>query len=69
MVYVVLTPIMQFYFYIIDRKITGTKWSRELALLLHKEKTKSLRRLDPGSPQKMALAQHYLLRSNHTVNQ
>jgi hypothetical protein len=28
---------MQFYFYIIDRKVMGTKWSRALALLLHKE--------------------------------
>jgi hypothetical protein len=29
---------MQFYFYRIDRKVMGTKWSRALALLLHKEK-------------------------------
>jgi hypothetical protein len=28
---------MQFYFYIIDRKVMGTKWSRALALLLYKE--------------------------------
>jgi hypothetical protein len=28
---------MQFYFYIIDRKVMGTKWSRPLALLLCKE--------------------------------
>jgi hypothetical protein len=28
---------MQFYFYRIDRKVMGAKWSRELALLLHKE--------------------------------
>jgi hypothetical protein len=28
---------MQFYFYIIDRKVMGAKWSRALALLLHKE--------------------------------
>jgi hypothetical protein len=27
----------QFYFYRIDRKVMGTKWSRALALLLHKE--------------------------------
>jgi hypothetical protein len=33
-----LAPIMQFYFYKIDRKVLGTKWSRALALLLHKEK-------------------------------
>jgi hypothetical protein len=29
---------MQFYFYRIDRKIVGAKWSRALALLLCKEK-------------------------------
>jgi hypothetical protein len=29
---------MQFYFYRIDRKSNGTKWSRALALLLRKEK-------------------------------
>jgi hypothetical protein len=28
---------MQFYFYIIDRKVMGAKWSRALALLLRKE--------------------------------
>jgi hypothetical protein len=32
-----LAPNMQFYFYRIDRKVMGAKWSRELALLLHKE--------------------------------
>jgi hypothetical protein len=32
-----LAPNMQFYFYRIDRKVMGTKWSRALALLLHKE--------------------------------
>jgi hypothetical protein len=33
----VLAPNMQFYFYIIDRKVMGAKWSRALALLLRKE--------------------------------
>jgi hypothetical protein len=28
---------MQFYFYRIDRKVMGAKWSRELALPLRKE--------------------------------
>jgi hypothetical protein len=28
---------MQFYFYRIVRKVIGAKWSRALALLLHKE--------------------------------
>jgi hypothetical protein len=28
---------MQFYFYRIDRKLMGAKWSRALALLLRKE--------------------------------
>jgi hypothetical protein len=28
---------MQFYFYRIDRKVMGAKWSRTLALLLRKE--------------------------------
>ena len=32
-----LAPSMQFYFYRIDRKVMGTKWSRALALLLCKE--------------------------------
>jgi hypothetical protein len=34
---VALVPNMQFYFYRIDRKIMGAKWSRALALLLCKE--------------------------------
>jgi hypothetical protein len=33
----VLAPNMQFYFYRIDRKVMGAKWSRALALLLCKE--------------------------------
>jgi hypothetical protein len=32
-----LAPNMQFYFYIIDMKVMGAKWSRALALLLCKE--------------------------------
>jgi hypothetical protein len=32
-----LPPNMQFYFYRIDNKVMGTKWSRVLALLLCKE--------------------------------
>jgi hypothetical protein len=32
-----LDPNMQFYFYRIDRKVMSAKWSRALALLLHKE--------------------------------
>jgi hypothetical protein len=38
MVCVALAPIMQFYFYRIDRKVMDAKWSRALALLLRKEK-------------------------------
>jgi hypothetical protein len=34
---IALTPNMQFYFYKIDRKVMGAKWSRALALLLRKE--------------------------------
>jgi hypothetical protein len=37
-VYAALAPNMQFYFYRIDRKVMGVKWSRALALLLCKEK-------------------------------
>jgi hypothetical protein len=33
----VLAPNMQFYFYRIDRKVMGVKWSRALALLLRIE--------------------------------
>jgi hypothetical protein len=36
-VYATLAPNMQFYFYRIDRKVMGAKWSRALALLLRKE--------------------------------
>jgi hypothetical protein len=36
-VYAALAPNMQFYFYIIDRKVMDAKWSRALALLLCKE--------------------------------
>jgi hypothetical protein len=32
-----LAPNMQFYFYRIERKVVGAKWSRALALLLCKE--------------------------------
>jgi hypothetical protein len=32
-----LAPNMQFYFYKIERKVMGAKWSRALALLLCKE--------------------------------
>ena len=32
-----LAPNMQFYFYRIDRKVMGTKWTRALALLLCNE--------------------------------
>jgi hypothetical protein len=32
-----LAPNMKFYFYKIDRKVIGAKWSRALALLLCKE--------------------------------
>jgi hypothetical protein len=32
-----LAPNMQFYFYRIDRKVMGAKWSRALVLLLCKE--------------------------------
>jgi hypothetical protein len=37
-----LAPNMQFYFYRIDRKVMGTKWSRALALLLCKEERRLL---------------------------
>jgi hypothetical protein len=32
-----LAPNTQFYFYRIDKKVMGAKWSRALALLLRKE--------------------------------
>jgi hypothetical protein len=35
-------PIMQFYFYRIDRKVMDAKWSRALASLLWKEKIRVL---------------------------
>jgi hypothetical protein len=36
---------MQFYFYRIDRKVMGAKWSRALALLLYKEEPGILKSL------------------------
>jgi hypothetical protein len=56
----VLAPNMQFYFYRIDRKVMGAKWSRSLALLLRKEERGLSRRLGPESPQRIALVQRYL---------
>jgi hypothetical protein len=40
-----LAPNMQFYFYRIDRKVMGAKWSRALALLLCKEERGLLKSL------------------------
>jgi hypothetical protein len=40
-----LAPSMQFYFYRIDRKVMGAKWSRALALLLRKEERGILKSL------------------------
>jgi hypothetical protein len=42
-----LAPNMQFYFYRIDRKVMGAKWSRALALLLCKEERGLLKGLVP----------------------
>jgi hypothetical protein len=36
---------MQFYFYRIDKKVMGAKWSRALALLLRKEERGILKSL------------------------
>jgi hypothetical protein len=36
---------MQFYFYRLDRKVMGAKWSRALALLLRKEERGILKSL------------------------
>jgi hypothetical protein len=41
---------MQFYFYRIDKKVMGAKWSRALTLLLRKEEWRLLQRVGPGSP-------------------
>jgi hypothetical protein len=41
-----LAPNMQFYFYRIDRKVMGAKWSGSLALLLRKEEQGLLEGLD-----------------------
>jgi hypothetical protein len=40
-----LAPNMQFYFYRIDRRVMGAKWSRVLALLLRKEERGILKNL------------------------
>jgi hypothetical protein len=42
-----LGPNMQFYFYRIDRKVMGTKWSRALALMLRKGERGLLEGLSP----------------------
>jgi hypothetical protein len=42
---VAFAPNMRFYFYRIDKKVMGTKWSRALALLLRKEEREILKDL------------------------
>jgi hypothetical protein len=52
-----LAPNMQFYFYRIDRKVMGAKWSRALDLLLCKEEW--------GLLEGLVLVQRYLMQSKH----
>jgi hypothetical protein len=59
-VYATLTPNMQFYFYRIDRKSNGHKMVKGTYLAAPQRKTGTPRRLGPGSPLRMALAQCYL---------
>jgi hypothetical protein len=65
---VVLAPILQFYFYIIDRKSNGYKMVKGTCLAAPQRKTGTPRRLGPRSPRRMAPAQRYLCKAN-TSNQ
>jgi hypothetical protein len=60
-----LAPIMQFYFYRIDRECNRRKMVKSTSLAALQRKTGTPRRLGPGSPQRTALAQRYLARSKH----
>jgi hypothetical protein len=60
-----LAPIMQFYFYRIDRESNGHKMVTGTCLATPKRKTGTPRRLGPGSPQRTASAQCCLTRSKH----
>jgi hypothetical protein len=51
-----LAPIMQFYFYIIDRKSNGRKIVKGTCLAAPQRKIGTPRRLGPGCPRRMALA-------------
>jgi hypothetical protein len=51
---VALAPIMQFYFYIIDRESNGCKMVKGTCLAAPQRKTGTPQRLGPGSPQRMA---------------
>jgi hypothetical protein len=60
-----LAPIMQFYFYRIDRESNGRKMVKGTCLAALQRKTGTPRRLGPGSPRRMAPTQCYLMRSKH----
>jgi hypothetical protein len=60
-----LAPIMLFYFYRIDRKSNGRKVVKGTCLAVPQRKTGTPQRFGPGSPQGMALAQCYPMRSRH----
>jgi hypothetical protein len=49
-----LAPIMQFYFYRIDRESIGRKMVKGTCLAGPQRKTGTPRRLGPGSPRRMA---------------
>jgi hypothetical protein len=62
---VAFAPIMQFYFYRIDRESNRFKMVKGTCLTALQRKTGAPQRLGPGSPQKMAPTQCYLTQSKH----
>jgi hypothetical protein len=62
---IALAPIMQFYFYRIDNESNGRKMVMDTCLAAPQEKSGTPRRLGPGSPQRTAPTQCYLMRSKH----
>jgi hypothetical protein len=61
----VLAPIMQFYFYRIDRESNRCKMVKGTCLATLQGKSGTPRRLGPGSPRRMTSAHCYLMRCKH----
>jgi hypothetical protein len=60
-VYAALAPIMQFYFYRIDRESNGCKMAKGTCLAAPQRRARTPRRLGHGSPRRTAPVQCYLM--------